>query len=239
MVYITFSWDDGAVEDLKLMDLSLNYNVPGIFFIPAINSERGVLSKGNIKLLAHNNFEIGAHTYSHCYLTHLPFNKANEEMLEGKDFLEQLTGNGVQHFCFPGGQYNSRLVDASKKYFMSARSAATGALFVNNSYLVKPSFHFFDRGKKSLLYNSLKNKSPLFRLVLKNILISDYFDLINKVLEELSNSTDENKVIIWGHSWEIEHFGLWKKLEDLFKSINDQFPRKILRYSDLVNRIDV
>src|SRR5450759_2035031 len=128
MVYISFSWDDGAIEDLKLMDLSLKYSIPGIFFIPATNMERGVMPDENIKTLSKNNFEIGAHTYSHLYLTKLEFKKADEELLSGKDFLEQLLGREIPHFCFPGGKYNPELVEASKKYFKSARTADTGAL---------------------------------------------------------------------------------------------------------------
>ena len=69
MVLIAFSWDDGAVEDLKLMDLSLKYSIPGLFFIPATNTERKVLSGENIKKIDNNGFEIGAHTYSHKYLS--------------------------------------------------------------------------------------------------------------------------------------------------------------------------
>ena len=48
MITVNFSWDDGAAQDLKLMDLSLKYDMPGMFFIPAENSERKVMSKIDI-----------------------------------------------------------------------------------------------------------------------------------------------------------------------------------------------
>lgn len=235
MVYISFSWDDGAIEDLKLMDISLKYNIPGIFFIPATNTERGVMSKDNIKTIAKNNFEIGAHTYSHTYLTHLPIKAADEEMITGKSFLEQLLGQEVPHFCFPGGKFSSELVETSKQYFKSARTADTGALIQNNSYLIKPTFHFYDRGKKSLVYNSLKNRSPVFRLTLSNILTRNYFDLMINIIVDLANSPDNNKIIIWGHSWEIGKFQLWNRLEDLFQFISGQYPQSRLGYSELLN----
>jgi peptidoglycan/xylan/chitin deacetylase (PgdA/CDA1 family) len=238
MVNIAFSWDDGAIEDLKMMDLSLRHGIPGIFFIPVKNEERSVLDGENIKLLARNNFEIGAHTYSHSYLTTLPLKNANDELLNGKLFLEQLLGQDIPHFCFPGGKFNSELLTMSKKYFKSARTADTGAIVFNNSYLIKPSFHYFDRGKKSLLYNSLKNNSPIFKMTIKNILCPDYFEIIKKLLMELADNPRLFKVIIWGHSWEIEHYKLWKKLEDLFRSINDYFPGDTHTYSDLINYIE-
>jgi hypothetical protein len=235
MIDISFSWDDGAVEDLKLMDISLKHGIPGIFFIPATNKERDVISKKEIQLLTANNFEVGSHTYSHCYLTQISFKKAIEEMISGKDFLEQITGREVPHFCFPGGYYNKKLVDVSRVYFKSARSADTGALVEYESFLVKPSFHFFDRGKRSLVFNSLKNNSIIFRIVLKYILSADYFDILVKILVELSDMPELYRVIVWGHSWEINQFDLWKKLEDLFISINHSFPGRVSRYSDLIH----
>lgn len=234
MVNISFSWDDGAVEDIKLMELSLKYNIPGIFFIPATNNERRVISGKEIQLLVNNNFEIGSHTYSHCYLTQIPFKKAVEEMILGKDYLEQLTGAEIPHFCFPGGYFNKQLVDVSRMYFKSARSADTGAVVENKSFLVKPTFHFLDRGKRSLLYNSLKNDSIIFRILIKNVLNTDYFEVVGKVLKGLSEMPEIYKVIIWGHSWEIDQYNLWNKLEDLFISINHLYPDKAIRYSDLI-----
>lgn len=238
MVYISFSWDDGAIEDLKLMDLSLKFNIPGIFFIPATNTERSVMSKENIRQIANNNFEIGAHTYSHSYLTQLSLKKANEELLTGKIYLEQLLGSEVSHFCFPGGKFNSELVEVSKQYYKSARTADTGSLIQNHSYLIKPTFHFYDRGKKSLIFNGLKNNSPIFRLSLKNILSSNYFDLIKNLIADLANLHSFNKIIIWGHSWEIEKHQLWGTLEDLFRVINDCYPNNVLDYSRFLNYSD-
>ena len=97
MLQISFSWDDGAIEDLKLMKLSMKYKIPGIFFIPANNTERSVMNVENIKLLAKNNFEIGAHTFSHTYLNSLCINAAEKEMETGKDFLEQLKRDSEIH----------------------------------------------------------------------------------------------------------------------------------------------
>ncbi len=234
MVYFSFSWDDGAIEDLKLMDLSLKYSIPGIFFIPATNSERSVLSGENIKKIAENNFEIGAHTYSHSYLTGLSLDKANEELLTGKTYLEQLLGNKVSHFCFPGGKFNSELVEVSKQYYQSARTADTGSISQNNSFLIKPTFHFYNRGKKSLIYNGLKNSFKFSILATKYISCPDYFDLIKKIIEDLSKSNNIYDIMIWGHSWEIEKFKLWDKLEDLFQDISRKYRENIIAYSDFI-----
>lgn len=234
MIRISFAWDDGAIEDIKIMDMSLKHNIPGIFFIPALNPERGVMMKKDIRMIS-EGMEIGSHTYSHAYLTALSFDKAEQEMKSGKDFLEQLLGKEIPHFCFPGGRYNKELIIASKKYFVSARTADTGAVFSNNPFLVKPAFHFYDRGKRSLIFNGLKHFSPVFRLTLKNYFVAGYFDLIKKLISDLADFPHDTKIIIWGHSWEIQKFDLWKKLENLFEELNDRYPGTIRSYSEFLS----
>jgi hypothetical protein len=234
MVLIAFSWDDGAVEDLKLMDLSLKYKVPGMFFIPATNPERRVLSSENIKKIDSNSFEIGAHTYSHKYLSKLPLNEAQQEIVSGKDYLMQLLGKEVDHFCFPGGKYNSELINMTRRYFSSARTADTGALIEKDSFLIRPAIHFYDRGKLSLLYNSVKNMSLICPAIVKNIFEDRYFDLLKKIIESLNNYEGTHRMIVWGHSWEIEQFSLWDDLDDFFQWLTKDYSSNLRHYSEIL-----
>jgi peptidoglycan/xylan/chitin deacetylase (PgdA/CDA1 family) len=234
MVIISFAWDDGSFEDLKMMDLSLNYNIPAIFFIPVTNSERSVIPKSEVKAIAGNGFEIGAHTYSHSYLTYLPLTKADMELTSGRDFYEQLLGKEIQHFCFPGGKYNYKLVAMAKNHFKTARTADTGAIISESRFLIKPTFHFFDRGKKSLIYNSFKNSSLIGYLTMKNIFSRGYFNLLKNIIADLKDFPDTHRIIIWGHSWEIEQFSLWGELEDFFQWLNKDYSSNLQHYSEIV-----
>ncbi len=234
MVLIAFSWDDGAVEDLKLMDLSLKYKIPGLFFIPVTNTERNVLSGENIKKIDSSGFEIGAHTYSHKYLSKLSLNEAQLEIVSGKEYLEQLLGKEVNHFCFPGGKYNSELVNITRRYFSSSRTADTGALLGKDSFLIRPAIHFYDRGKLSLLYNSVKNMSLLCPAILKNFSEDRYFDLLKKIIEALNNYKGTHRMIVWGHSWEIEQFSLWDDLNDFFLWLTKNYSSNLRNYSEIL-----
>jgi hypothetical protein len=234
MVLIAFSWDDGAVEDLKLMDLSLQYRIPGLFFIPATNPERKVLSSENIKKIDNHGFEIGAHTYSHKYLSKLPLNEAQAEVVSGKDYLEQLLGKEVNHFCFPGGKYNRELINMTRSYFSSARTADTGALLGKESFLIRPAMHFYDRGKLSLLYNSLKNMSLVCPAIIKSLSEERYFDLLKRIIEDLNNYKGIHRMIVWGHSWEIEQLSLWDDLIDFFQWLTKNYSSNLRHYSEIL-----
>lgn len=234
MILITFSWDDGSVEDMKMVDLSMKYSIPGMFFIPASNPERGVIGKSEIREIEAGGFEIGAHTYSHRYLSELRISEGEQEIIKGRDFLEDVVGNKIHHFCFPGGRYNKRLVKISGDHFKSARTADTGALIDNNTFLLKPSLHFYNRGKSSLLYNSFKNRSAIFPAVLKNLTEDSYFNLLKKIITWLDESKGIHRMIIWGHSWEIEQNSLWNELELLFKWLSNDYPSNLRSYSGIL-----
>ena len=234
MVNITFTWDDGAVEDIKLMNIAIKHNIPSLFFIPATNSERNVMPGQSIKAIAENNFEIGAHTYSHSYLTTLPLKKAHEEILNGKFFLEQLIGKEIPHFCFPGGHYNPDLIDITKEYFKTARTADTGVLVNEYKFLIRPTFQFYDRGKKSLIYHSFKSFSELSGLTIKNLFSTGYFNFVKDIIWDLNDRHGAHRIIIWGHSWEIEENNLWDILEDFFIWLNNKIPNSLKSYSDLI-----
>lgn len=234
MILITFSWDDGSVEDMRMVDLSVKLSIPGMFFIPASNPERGVLGKSEIREIYASGFEIGAHTYSHRYLSELSISEGEQEIIKGKDFLEGIVGNKIDHFCFPGGRYNKSLVKISENHFKSARTADTGALIDKNTFLLKPAFHFYNRGKSSLLYNSFKNRSAIFPAVLKNLSEDSYFNMLKRIITKLDESKGIHRMIIWGHSWEIEQHSLWNELELFFVWLNKSYPLNLRSYSGIL-----
>jgi peptidoglycan-N-acetylglucosamine deacetylase len=235
MVKITFSWDDGAREDLKLAELSKKYAIPGMFFIPEFNSERPVMDSILIKELNSDGFLIGAHTRSHVYLTKIDPGLVYDEVFQGKWFLENLLNIRIPHFCLPGGFYNSQILSISKQLFETIRSADT--CYTKASFdLIKPTFHFFDRGLKSLIGNSLRGDIRILKYILHSKYRDNYFELIKDIIEKMHNSNDEFNVMIWGHSWEIQEFSLWRKLEDLFIFVNSNFKNRIVTYDQFLEK---
>jgi peptidoglycan/xylan/chitin deacetylase (PgdA/CDA1 family) len=108
--FVTFSVDDGHPSDLRTADLLRKYDLKATFYVPAQNAERPVMAHYQVRDLA-RSFELGAHTRNHLRLTGLPEEKAKAEVLEGKMWLEDLIGSPVTSFCYPGGKFNSRIVD--------------------------------------------------------------------------------------------------------------------------------
>lgn len=230
---IVFSWDDGAPQDEKVFELHNKYKIPGMFFVPTSNREGiDVISPKMIRAAESKYVHFGCHTHNHTYLTDIPVGEVENEVLENKKYLEEILGHEIDHFCLPGGKYNRDILEIVSKYFRTIRSADTMNFHRNIDGLISPTFHFFPRGKISLLGNSCRHKSyrQLFKML--GIISSDYFFII-KSLVKWSKGTDDD-VIIWGHSWEIDKFGLWGELDSFMKFIRCECPENIVSYEELM-----
>ncbi len=84
---------------MRLAALLTKYNIAGTFYIPRNNSEgRPVIQKRELVELA-TAFEIGGHTRDHMELTRLGREEAQDQIVDGKNYLEDALGHKVNGFC--------------------------------------------------------------------------------------------------------------------------------------------
>ena len=231
---IAFSWDDGAIEDKKLFQLHDKYEIPGMFFVPTKNREgRNVLSPEDIKKAESEYVSFGGHTYNHTYLTSIPIDQVENEIVQNKRYLECILEHPINDFCFPGGKYNQEILEIVYKHFKTARTADTMNFHYETGPL-KPSFHFYPRGYKSLVGNAFRNGSFDVLAYLFVHSKNDYFTIIRDIIERESSS--DKTIMIWGHSWEIEEFKLWRELENMFSYLSSCKRESIVRYEAIFER---
>lgn len=202
MIKIT-SWDDGCVFDNKIVALLEKYNLPGIFYIPnnCQLAEEQSLDSLEIKELS-KKFEIGGHTFSHP----MDMKLLDEVMLEieigqNKRWLERLIDKEITSFCYPRGRYNEQVIE--KLIDLDFKEART-TLVLNtdvpqDNFRTAPTIHVYPNRQEYEGRNWLQ-------------LAKEKFDEAKK---------KDGYYHVWGHSWEVEKFGLWKELEELFKYITD------------------
>jgi len=218
MIKFSFSWDDGSIYDLKLAELMNKYAVKATFFIPAKNLEQPYISKHDILELS-NSMDIGGHTYNHVYLTQIPFNQVENEIKNGKNYIEDIIQKEMDFFCYPGGFYNNEISAITQKYFKKSRTADTMRFTPQlNQFNVDTAFHFYNRGIKSILKNTFRNDKILIPSIF-DCLSLNTFKSYKNILEKLSKKDENLNIHIWGHGWEIEQFDLWHELEEFLKYI--------------------
>ena len=103
----SLSIDDGHPLDMKLAALLDKHGMAATFYIPGRNQEGlPVMRAEQIRELA-SRFELGSHTLEHSFLTGLPPQQAYRQIVDGKRTLEDMLGQSVQGFCYPGGKFHA------------------------------------------------------------------------------------------------------------------------------------
>jgi peptidoglycan/xylan/chitin deacetylase (PgdA/CDA1 family) len=110
---ITF--DDGCETDLiSAAPLLCELGFSATFFVTVgFLEQRGYMTRPQLRSLSDLGLEIGSHSLTHPYLTDLPQDKLDEEIIRSKHELEQITGREVSHFSCPGGRWNERVAETA------------------------------------------------------------------------------------------------------------------------------
>lgn len=191
------SWDDGRAEDVKLFAMLVSHVLPATFYIPD-NSE---LSDEEIQHFA-KVFEIGGHTVNHPMdMKQLSEEQIRYEVGANKQWLENLIGKEITKFCYPRGRYDQRVIEEVKKAgYESARTTVVLKTEVVDPYQSPTTIHVYQRSE---------------------YLETDWVEVAKKYAEYASLT--DTIFHIWGHSWEIEKFNYWDKLDELFKYLRENY----------------
>jgi peptidoglycan/xylan/chitin deacetylase (PgdA/CDA1 family) len=220
----TMSWDDGSPHDVRLADLLLKYNLKSTFYIPKYNIEgTSVVTNHEIRQLA-QNFEIGAHTIDHIRLNTLSHEQRKYQIQGSKDWLEEIIGNSIYGFCYPGGVYNNYSIEAVKEAgFFYSRTIENFRNDVTHLYEMPTTIQFFNHKNYVLLSNILKSEDRLAKILNYHPILRTN-NLMKRFEYILDYSINRNLTYIhfWGHSWELDQYGQWDLLEEFFKILQER-----------------
>ena len=221
MILVT-SWDDGHPLDEHIAELLTRYCVRGTFYVPVRNREgRPVMNADALRRLVLGGFEIGGHTLDHSYLTTIPPASMYEQLVEGKDRLEQTLGQRIDGFCYPGGEVNAAVREAVRRAgFKHGRTTENLRLDRGaDPYCVPTTLQFYPHTKRVLWGNFLRHghyraRGQVLRLALAAV---DWRDRVPRIAKALAST---GVVLhLWGHSWEIEELDLWRALESTLEQV--------------------
>lgn len=105
---VTFSYDDGKIGDIRLMEIFRRYGIKGTFHI----FNRPVKELTPEELAArYEGFEVSAHGKVHYTLTAIPKISVLEEMLDNRKLLERAVHYPVIGMSYANGGYNPSVID--------------------------------------------------------------------------------------------------------------------------------
>lgn len=219
---VTTSWDDGDLMDLKLADLLRSKGMPGTFYIPIQSYRTRSLSHAQLRALAGEGFEIGAHSVTHKLLRGLSSQELAAEIDPCKPILEDIVGREVRMFCYPQGRYDTNTVRALKGAGYSG--ARTIRMLVTrpdfDSFQIPTTMQSFPHRPFTYFRNAAKvlNVEGLRTCFSQRTGLRNWIELGKRLFD----SVVENGGVwhMYGHSWEIDDLGLWKDLSELLDHVS-------------------
>jgi peptidoglycan/xylan/chitin deacetylase (PgdA/CDA1 family) len=208
MKAVTFSYDDGVTQDIRLISLLDKYSLKSTF---NLNSEKFGMP-GKIRGVSHNkvnaadvksiyqNHEVAMHTLTHPRLPELPDEEVIRQVEQDRKNLSELVGYAVVGGAYPcGGVNNDERVAALIKRFTGVKYCRT----IESS-------HSFD-----LQDNIYRFNPSVYHLE---------FDKLFEMGEEFVNlKPDSPKLFyIWGHSYEFDFENTWDKFEEFCNLISNR-----------------
>lgn len=112
---LTMSYDDGKVEDIRLLEIFNKYGIRGTFNLNygiMISDQTGQkhprIPKEQIAGL-YQGHEIATHTMTHPTIARCPITEVAMEILEDRKGLEEISGMIVRGHAYPNGSYNEEI----------------------------------------------------------------------------------------------------------------------------------
>jgi peptidoglycan/xylan/chitin deacetylase (PgdA/CDA1 family) len=119
MILVTQSWDDGVLDDLRLMDILRKYRARATFNLcPGIYRDQRVLgwkykdhdvyrlSAEDVRT-SFGDFEVASHSVTHPHLEQLDREAVRRELVDSRHILEDWFQRPIRGFAYPFGSFNA------------------------------------------------------------------------------------------------------------------------------------
>ena len=232
---LTLSYDDGVVQDIRLIKILDQYGIKATFninsglYLPEdTQRERfyGRMKLSEAKALYINSgHEVAIHALTHPFLDRLKTDAVLAEVMDDRRNIEQQYGTFARGMAYPYGTYNNEVIDALRKcgicYARTIKSTENFN-FPENWLEWNPTCH---------------HRNPKL------------MDLAKKFVEEKGYHCSENWLFyLWGHSYEFDNHDNWELIEnfaayvggkeDIWYATNIELYDYIKAYENLLTNVD-
>lgn len=209
---LTFSYDDGVEQDIRLLEILDKHGLKGTFNINGhqLREDEHIYPEGTIQRVMgrkkavetytaaiRNGHEVAIHGYTHPFLDRVPRSMAAYEVAKDREVLEELFGGVIRGCAYPMGTFNDMTVDVLYNCGIAyARTTvATGGFAVPTDWLRMPAtcHHNDDR----------------------------LFSLAEQFLSEQPNYWVTPWLFyVWGHAYEFDINQNWERIEQFCEKVS-------------------
>ena len=174
---VTFSYDDGAKEDYRLVEIFNKYGMKGTFNLNSgrVYADNEDVSAQDLKSL-YEGHEVAVHTVNHPWLEKCPSITVINQVVEDRKALEKQCGYVVRGMAYPFGTYNDDVISILKNCgIVYSRIVGDGGFGLPSDFMQwKPTCHHNNATK-----------------------------YIDNFINCLDTPWASNLFYIWGHSFEL------------------------------------
>lgn len=219
MKYLTFSYDDGFIEDRELVRLFNKYNIKGTFNINTglYKWEEARHIQKEEQLILYKGHEIAVHTLLHKHLEELNKEEITKEIKDDKDNIFNYFGVNPVGMAYPFGTYNDEVIKIARE------------LGIKYSRTVI-STHDFSVCKYPMeLTATCHHNDPK---------LMDYA----REFIKLDGSKNDYVFYVWGHSYEFDEKNTklnFSEFEEFLKLIANRQDIKYLTNKDVLKELNI
>lgn len=235
---VTTSWDDGHRQDVRMAELLGRHGLKGTVYVAFNAPLEPEISEEEIRTLDDMGVEIGSHTLSHRLLTEIPQNEVAAELIDSKKRLEDILGHSIEAISFPLGYHNDLILQTWKQagYRLGRTTKAFQTDTSFDPALMPITVEFYRYSRTAIARHAARdfNLSGLLRWASAGFsneplyLARHFFDRV---------AAQGGIFHLTARSWEIEEFGLWSELEDLFGHIASHSEIEPLTNTGVLDRL--
>lgn len=230
----TLSYDDGVVQDIRLMEIFNKYGLKATFnintgcFLPEDSERERLYGRLRLseaqKLYTDSGHEIAVHGYTHSYLEKSKYDEVINEILLDRKSIEKQFKTVARGMAYPFGTYNERVISLLKDMgicYARTVNATKNFFFPQNWLELNPTCHHND---------------------------SDLMNLAERFVNEQPTHQNNWMFYLWGHSYEFDNDNNWELItnfveyisfkDDVWYATNIEIYDYVMAYERLVTSVD-
>ncbi len=189
---LTMSYDDGLVEDRRLVSIFNQYGIKGTFHVNAGLNWANHVPLSEYKKL-YEGHEVSAHTFTHPTIARCPMEQVVAQIIEDRKVLEEAVGYPIRGMSYPNGSYSQEIISVLPalgiRYARTVQSTMSFAMPEN--FLAWPATCHHNRNLMEL----------------------------GKQFVDLFKTQYLYMMYVWGHSYEFTNNNNWELMEDFCKLV--------------------
>lgn len=209
---LTTSWDDGTPEDLRIGQLLARYGYRGTFYATTGPSGRRTIPDDGLRELVDLGHEIGNHGRTHRLFPSLSTAELKSEIAWGAEEVSRYSDNSFI-VAPPKGRWTTSIARVLRDEGHLIRGAPIVAIR-ESAGCITPSFQFFPHSRVRIVSHLVRRHTlPNYSYCAAWIRSRD---LRSRLERAITVAGCQKAVLhIWGHSRDIERYGLWTEFERL------------------------